>query len=537
MSLEFNKAKRIIYNFIFGLTISALFIALEYAFRLNKVSLVDYLRPSDYLAIILLFTIVSFLDNKTVKITLVLISSIFIIQVGHFNYFGYFLFPMEFILFFTKSNEIFETLITRLDIFIEPIVFAIILLISTFRLLNYTDIRLTYNKFKYIFLLLLMIPIINTGIHYKERTLGERPNGDKSIIKNSLYVTKSFFGKTLPLYIFDIQVVDKWVDAPQYNKNTNHKIDNVILIVGESLSLHYMSLYGYEKPTTHKLDELSKSYHNFYVSKALSSGVFTDTSIPMVLNIAKKPNALEHILSNKSNLFKMAKDNKFNTYWISSQAKDGFSYIRNYMGVHYIDYYKDASNFGFDKYTSGLDNIIYESLKNIDLNHSHNFIVLNMIGSHSPYAKRVPDSFKPFGSKNVLNHYENTLAYTDKIISDIIVYLKHKTKAKTLLIFTSDHGQSVSKNGYGHGNIKNKKHYEVPLLLFSNNFELDKNIRKIMNNKYISHYTMSQIVAHYLGYDSEKYMNTDKAYVIGNELSGNAGFIEYDIKSGKVKYK
>ena len=525
------------YNLIFGLTIGVLFIILEYIFRINEVNLINYIKLSDYLTIILLFIIVSFLENKIVKIVLVFLSIIFIIQIGHFNYFGYFLFPMEFILFFTKSNEIFETLNTKLDILIVPIVFTIILVISISRILKYTQNRLTYTRYKYIFILFLVIPIINTAIHYKKRTLGERPNGDKSIIKNSLYTVKSFIGKTLPLYIFDIQIVDKYTTSPKYLKIIDNKIDNVILIIGESLSVHYMSLYGYKKPTTAKLDKLSKLNNNFYISKALSSGVFTDTSVPMILNIAQKPNAIEHILSNKSNLFKMAKDNKFNTYFISSQSKDGFSYIRSYMGLNYIDNYIDSSSFGFDKYTSGHDNIIYDSLKNIDLDNSSNFIVLNMVGSHSPYAKRVPISFKPFGNKNDLNHYENTVAYTDKIISDIILYLQGKTKSKTLLIFTSDHGQSVSISGYGHGNIKNKKHYEVPLILFSNNFKLDENIQKIMYNKYLSHYTMSQIVAHYLGYDTAKYINTEKAYIIGNELSGNAGYIEYDFKSNKLKYK
>ena len=525
------------YNLIFGLSISILFILLEYIFRINQLNLINYIKLSDYLTIILLFISISFLESRLTKIVLIFISAVFIIQIIHFNYFGYLLFPLEFILFFTKSHEIFETLNTRLDILIEPIIFTIILFISISKVLKYTKNRLTYTKYKYIFILFLVIPIINTAIHYKKRTLGERPNGGKSIIKNSVYVTKAFIGKTLPLYLFDIQVVNKYITSPKYSKNINSKIDNVILIIGESLSLHYMSLYGYKKSTTPKFDELSKINNNFYVTKALSSGLYTDTSIPMILNVAKKPNAIEHIISNKANLFKMAKENNFNTYWISSQSKDGFSYIRNYMGIKYIDNYIDSSNFGFDKYTSGLDNIIYNKLKNIDLNSSNNFIVLNMIGSHEPYEKRVPSNFHPFGTKSILNNYENSVAYTDKIVSKIIFYLKQNSKSKTLLIFTSDHGQHVSKAGYGKGDIRNKKDYEVPLILFTNNFNLDKSIKEIITDKYVSHYTMSQIVAYYLGYDSNKYIETDKAYIVGGELSGNSGYIEYDLKNDILQYK
>jgi len=522
---------------MFGLFIGVLFIVLECIFRINEENLINYIKISDCLAIVLLFLIMSLLENKIIKIILVLLSGIFVIQVGHFNYFGYFLFPMEFILFFTKSNEIYETLSTKVDVLVAPIVFSIILLIVINRILKLTKKRLTFSIFKYIFLLILIYPVINTAVHYKKRALGERPNGSKSIIKNSLYVAKTFVGKTLPLYVFDIQVVDKYKERFNYSKDVSNKVDNVILVIGESLSFHYMSLYGYQKSTTPRLDKLSESNNNFYVAKALSSGVFTDTSIPMILNISEKPNAIEHILLNKSNLFKMAKDNKYKTHWVSSQSKDGFSYIRSYMGINYIDRYIDSTDYGFDEFTSGHDDIIYENLINIDLENYNNFIVLNMVGSHSPYSKRVPSEFKPFGDSNDLNHYENTVAYTDKIISDIIGHLKNNSKSKTLLIFTSDHGQSVSENGYGHGNIENKKHYEVPLIFFSNNFKLDKNIQKYTSDNYISHYTMSKIVANYLGYNFDNYLNEDKAYIIGNELSGNAGYVEYFYTENKIEYK
>ena len=183
----------------------------------------------------------------------------------------------------------------------------------------------------------------------------------------------------------------------------------------------------------------------------------------MILNVAKRPNAIQYILSNKTNLFKLAKDNGYNTYFISAQANDGFSYIRSYIGIKYIDKYIDSSNYGYDKYTSGLDNILLKEFKKIDLS-KNNFIVLNMIGSHSPYNTRVPNDFKPFGNKNILDNYNNTVSYSDKILTSLIEHI-HINDKKILFIFTSDHGQSVGINGYGHGNIKNPFHYQVPAII------------------------------------------------------------------------
>jgi glucan phosphoethanolaminetransferase (alkaline phosphatase superfamily) len=523
-------------NLIFGLAISILFITIEIVFRLQHDNLYLFLKLNDYLTIFVLFIALSFLQQRLSSILLVILSSLFIVEIGHFNYFGYFLFPMEFILFFTKSHEIFETLNTKLNILIEPILYSLTLIFFIKKINIITSNRINFNKFKYLFLLLICIPIINTAIHYKTKSLGEKPNTNKSIIKNSLYVTKSFFGKTLPIYLFNLQVVKYYKQDTFKNKNQN-QIDNVILIIGESLSLHYMSLYGYEIKTTKNLDNMKNMYKNIYISKAISAGVFTDTSIPMILNTAKKPNALELILSHKGNLFKLAKEHNFTTHWISSQANDGFSYIRSYMGLKYIDKYIDSTTHGFDKFTSAYDTLIYEEIKKINLDSNNNFIVLNMVGSHSPYNTRVPNNFKPFGEDNDLNHYQNSVAYTDIIISNIIKYIKENSNSKTLLIFTSDHGQSVSKEGYGHGNINNIKHYQVPLLFFTNNFILNEDIRTTLKNNYLSHHTMSLITAYYLGYDTLTQIDTNQAFVIGNDLSGSAGYVEYNLTNNQIIFK
>ena len=56
-------------------------------------------------------------------------------------------------------------------------------------------------------MLYFIVPIINTTLNYKERALGERPNANKSIIKNGIFSTQAFLGKTLPLYLLDIQII------------------------------------------------------------------------------------------------------------------------------------------------------------------------------------------------------------------------------------------------------------------------------------------------------------------------------------------
>jgi glucan phosphoethanolaminetransferase (alkaline phosphatase superfamily) len=254
----------------------------------------------------------------------------------------------------------------------------------------------------------------------------------------------------------------------------------------------------------------------------------------MILNVEKRPNAIDDIISNKTNLFKLAKDSGYTTHWISAQSNDGFSYIRSYIGLKNIDLYIDSTHYGYSKYDNAYDSVLEKEIKKIDFT-KRNFIVLNMIGSHSPYELRVPKSFHPFNNEGTLSNYNNTVAYTDKIISNILKEIKQKA-GKVLFVFTSDHGQSVQKNSYGHGNINNPLHYQVPLIIYTHNFKLNSNIKKLLSDEeYTSHNNMSLMVSYYLGYDTLKYMDTNITYINGNQLSGNGGYLQYNFHTRKTK--
>ena len=256
------------HNIVYTVILSLIFIVLEIYFRIEHETLENITKLSNYMEIFLLFFALSFVPKKMSNIFIIFLSSTFVIEILHYNYFGYFLFPTEFILLFSKFHEVIETGVTVLNIIILPILFSLILIITIYYTNKSTNNRLIFNKTKYIFLLFILIPIINTGIHYKKRGLGDRPNTNKSIIKNGLYVTKAFLGKTLPLTLLNIQIVPKYGNN-NFDKNKTNKINNVVLVIGESLSSHYMSLYGYNKNTTPNLLKLQQNDKNLIVLKAV----------------------------------------------------------------------------------------------------------------------------------------------------------------------------------------------------------------------------------------------------------------------------
>src|SRR5699024_7321367 len=104
-------------------------------------------------------------------------------------------------------------------------------------------------------------------------------------------------------------------------------------------------------------------------------------------------------------------------------------------------------------------------LDGIDFKKS-NLIILHQRGSHSPYTQRVPEDFKPFGTGNYQNDYDNTVLYTDLFLKKTINKLDHLLLDDNwVFIFTSDHGQTVTPKTMGHGSLNIESNYIVPSLL------------------------------------------------------------------------
>ncbi|WP_345774335.1 phosphoethanolamine transferase [Brucella tritici] len=93
-------------------------------------------------------------------------------------------------------------------------------------------------------------------------------------------------------------------------------------------------------------------------------------------------------------------------------------------------------------------------------------LVLHQLGSHGPaYYLRYPEKYRRFmpdcrtadfskcSREEILNAYDNTIAYTDHVIASIIDKLREQQDSlDSALIYMSDHGESIGEFGlYLHG--------------------------------------------------------------------------------------
>jgi lipid A ethanolaminephosphotransferase len=92
-------------------------------------------------------------------------------------------------------------------------------------------------------------------------------------------------------------------------------------------------------------------------------------------------------------------------------------------------------------------------------------IVLHQIGSHGPsYWLRYPKEGETFApacqtpeltecsSEEIVNAYDNTIAYTDRFLAEVIDLLDRQTGVIPAMFYVSDHGESLGEGGlYLHG--------------------------------------------------------------------------------------
>lgn len=122
-------------------------------------------------------------------------------------------------------------------------------------------------------------------------------------------------------------------------------------------------------------------------------------------------------------------------------------------------------------------------------------IFLHIIGSHGPtYYLRYPPEHRKFipdcprsdiqncSQEELINTYDNTILYTDFILSEVVNKLKGKQDMfDTAMLYLSDHGESLGEKGmYLHGapySIAPKEQTSVPMLAWvSNDFSQDNQL-------------------------------------------------------------
>lgn len=235
----------------------------------------------------------------------------------------------------------------------------------------------------------------------------------------------------------------------------------VVLVIGESSRIDRWQLFGYDRPTT---PELSSTGNIVPITDMVTPWPMSVAAIPLL--ITRRPIAMNFLRPwNEASILWAMAEAGYETWWISNQQPIGRfdSMVSVYAGeARNVEYLNLATTVGAGSY----DEVLLEPLRRAIGGSTHDaFIVLHMMGSHTPYELRYPRTFDRFrpdlidvdaGVPEVvrkLDSYDNSIAYTDHVLAQIIDIIR-RSGSVSALVYSSDHGQNLVSptcNAWGHG--------------------------------------------------------------------------------------
>lgn len=277
----------------------------------------------------------------------------------------------------------------------------------------------------------------------------------------------SYTVNTIRYIDYWIMINRKAIPLPDASINTDTR-DVVVLVIGESARRDHFSLYDYDR-TTNPLLEQEK---DLIVIDATSADTYTTAGVKAILD-HKPSEELYEILPNY--LYR----NGVDVIWRSSNWGEPPLKIEKYSTDADL-----AKRYGM---SAEYNEVLIEGLAEEILASDKQKIlfVIHTNTSHGPkYYSRYPYEFEEFtpvcttvemskaNRQELVNAYDNTILYTDYLLSCIIDELRTlPDEMRRCMIFISDHGESLGEGGmYMHGlpmRIAPKEQYIIPFIVWN----------------------------------------------------------------------
>ncbi len=237
-----------------------------------------------------------------------------------------------------------------------------------------------------------------------------------------------------------------------------------VIVISDSVSRKYMSLYGEKIKTTPVLDMLKSELYVF--NNVSTQFNITYKVLSRILNIRRNR---ENI-----NLIDFFKNAGFKVYWFSAHPQYGFTNCFSYLA-----YNADESYFRRNELDK-TDKIVFPYFnKALEDDVDNKVIFLHLQGSHNDYRCRIPKNYEndnaDFNSllKNGADeryvNYLKSVKYGDEILGQIIQEVKAQKEYSSYVMYLSDHGEDIALDGkacFCHGYINRKEVFEIPFILW-----------------------------------------------------------------------
>ena len=280
-------------------------------------------------------------------------------------------------------------------------------------------------------------------------------------VLNDLYPVNVFYNLYLAVKRNNASIHYKEASARfRFDARPSHPEDSCevyVMVIGETARAMNFSLYGYPRDTNPRL---SKTPGLVTFSDVTTQSNTTHKSVPMLLSLASASN-FERLFHEKG-ILQAFREAGFHTVFLSNQ-RPNHSFI-DFLGEQADQWLflktGDANQAGRELAEApGKDGNYYDAdlLPILDRILAHKrkkeFIVLHTYGSHFNYMDRYPRQMAHFqpdthceakkeNRPDLINAYDNTIRYTDLVLSGVIERLS-RHGGMSAMLYTSDHGENI----------------------------------------------------------------------------------------------
>ena len=273
-----------------------------------------------------------------------------------------------------------------------------------------------------------------------------------------------------------------------------------VLVIGESARQDHFSLYGYPRQT----NPLLSNQERLTAIRADAAATYTTAGVKAILD-SRPTDKLYEILPNY--LYRAGAE----VVWRTSNWGEPPVHIEKYQNPEaLLELYPHAD--------PAYDGILFEGLKDeiLSSGKSKVLLIIHTSISHGPaYNKRYPAEFEHFtpvcntvemakaDHDELMNSYDNTIIYTDYLLSEAIKQLEALPKEwESCLMYVSDDGESLGEgNLFMHGvpiSIAPREQIEIPFLVWTSEGSRDVKTLDKVGQYHVFHSVMS-----FLGAESE----------------------------------
>jgi len=233
-----------------------------------------------------------------------------------------------------------------------------------------------------------------------------------------------------------------------------------VLAIGESSRPDRWSLNGYARETTPRL---ARTPNLISFTDVVTTCPLTSYAVPSLISLA--PISDWPAIQSQKSIIGAFRETGFQTWWLSAQE------VSHWGGIIPV-VAEEADHRRF--YDRSLDRALVEDLQRILADPDRPkriFVALHTRGSHFEFSTRYPTEYRIFPeevathAEYLSNTYDNSVLYTDRILSDVINTVR-ALHVRAAVLFVSDHGENLlddARGLFGH-NIGNE--YDMPVAAF-----------------------------------------------------------------------